>query len=310
MKYSKISGIETVLSQLTLGTWVFSGSTWGGAEENDCISAVHAALDYGINVIDTAPIYGYGQAETIVGKALKGRREKVFLATKCGLTGQGKAIRNNLKPESVQQELEASLQRLQTDYVDLYQCHWPDPQTPLQQTWACLRDLQAQGKIRYIGVSNFSLSLLKDVVGLNPTSHFLQSPLSLLERGLTEEILPFCVKNNISVLAYGPLGGGILSGKYAEPRQFAKDDARSFFYKYYTGERFDHVRGFLDKVGALGHPLNQVAINWVRRQNGVASVLVGCRTPAQVAENAAALDWDLSASDEEFLGNALKEFGL
>jgi len=310
MKYSTVDGIETKLSQITLGTWVFSGDTWGGTDEHESLEAVHAALDSGINVIDTAPVYGFGRAETIVGKALRGKRDRVFLATKCGLRWQGKQIRVCLTPESIREEITDSLKRLQTDYVDLYQCHWPDPKTPLEETWGCLQDLAQEGKIRHIGVSNFPLDLLKQTAAFKPPACFLQSPLSLLDRGLTSEILPFCAQNTVGVLAYGPLAGGILSGKYTEPRPFAKDDARSFFYKHYTGDQFKRVRRFLDKAESLGRPLNQIAVNWIRRQNGVVSVLTGCRNPAQAAANAAALNWDMSDEDVTFLNTALTECGL
>ena len=160
MKYTKIPGYDFRLSVITLGTWVFSGDVWGGAKEQDSLAAVTAAIDCGINVIDTAPIYGDGLSEKIVGKAIKGHRDKIVLATKCGLIGKGMKIKNNLTPESINKEIDLSLSRLKTDYIDIYQCHWPDPDTPIESTMEALCKIKDSGKIRNIGVSNFNTELL------------------------------------------------------------------------------------------------------------------------------------------------------
>ena len=309
MKYTLISGTDMKFSVLTLGTWVFSGSTWGGSEEEGCIAAVHAALDQGINVIDTAPIYGYGRAETIVGKALRGRRDQAIVATKCGLRGKGKDIYNDLSVQGIRQEVSESLSRLKTDYIDLYQCHWPDPNMPIEETLSCLKQLQEEGKILHIGVSNFPLKLLKEASKIARIVT-LQSPLSLLQREIQEDILPFCQSQQIGVLTYGSLGGGILIGKYREPRSFPRDDARSFFYKYYSGQAFQQVRSFLDKMSALGRPMNELALNWARQQTGVASAIVGCRNAEQVMENVRAAEWDITDEDMAVIKAALKESGL
>jgi len=309
MKYISIAGTDLKLSVITLGTWVFSGATWGGSEEADCIAAVHAALDQGINVIDTAPIYGYGRAETLVGKALKGRRDRAIIATKCGLQGKGKHIYQDLSPENIRKEVAESLSRLQTDYIDIYQCHWPDPKTPIEETMTCLMQLQKDRKIRHIGVSNFPLGLLQDALRITRIVT-LQSSLSLLQRDLQKEILPFCKSQKIGVLTYGSLGGGILTGKYREPKAFPRDDARNFFYQYYSGEPFRKVRAFLDKMEMLGRPLNELALNWTRQQNGVVSTIAGCRNARQVTENTKAAEWDISDEDMAAIGAALEEFGL
>ena len=301
MQYTTFPKTDLKISKIALGTWVFSGGgTWGQFDEQDAIAAVHAAIDCGMTFIDTAPIYGYGQAERIVGTALKGYREKVIIATKCGLLGRGKNIVNNLKPESIERELHESLERLQVDCIDIYQCHWPDPNTPVEEIMACLKKFQAQGKIKHIGVSNFDVGLMKQALTVAPV-RTLQSPLSLLNRALQKDVLPFCQQHEIGVLAYGPLAGGILSGKYKTPKTFAKSDARSFFYPYYQGERYKAVTGFLNDLAGLGRPLDQLAINWVRQQPGVAGVLVGCRNPQQVERNAAAADWDLSGEQLRFI---------
>ena len=309
MKYSKISGADIEISQIVLGTWVFSGTNWGGSKEEDCISAVHAALDHGLTTIDTAPIYGYGLAESIVGKALKGRRGQAVIATKCGLSGRGKGIYCDLRPSVILKEIDASLMRLQTDYIDIYQCHWPDENTPIEETLNCLNSLKDSGKIRHIGVSNFQKPLLEQALE-HAEIRTLQSALSMLDRELKKEILPFCRQKGIGVLSYGTLGGGILSGKYQEPRDFPKDDARSFFYKFYAGEKFPRIKEFLQKAAVLGKPLNQTALNWARQQDGVTGVIAGCRNARQVMENIEAVSWELRDDELSLIDSALQECGL
>lgn len=309
MKYTRIPAVDINVSQIILGTWVFSGTNWGGSDENDCIAAVHAAIDHGVTTIDTAPIYGYGLAETLVGKAIKGRRSQLIIATKCGLSGRGKGIHCDLKPQTILKEIDESLKRLQTDYIDIYQCHWPDPNTPLADTLKCLKSLQDLGKIRCIGVSNFNLPLLREAVAIGCVAT-LQSPLSMLDRALNQEIVPFCQQNDIGVFAYGSLGGGILTGKYEQSKVFTKDDARSFFYKFYAGEKFTQIRGFLDQLKSLKRPLNQVAINWVRQQEGVSSAIVGSRNAEQIIQNITAVDWDLSTEKLAMITRGFEEFNL
>ncbi|VAX34968.1 hypothetical protein MNBD_UNCLBAC01-709 [hydrothermal vent metagenome] len=290
MKYNKFPKTDLKVSAIGLGTWVLGGDHWGGSKELDGTNAVRAAIEQGINFIDTAPIYGFGRAEHIVGKAIKGKRDSVIVATKCGLSWKGKQVWHDLKPETIKKELEASLQRLDVEHIDLYQCHWPDPQTPLESTMETLKKLQEQGKIRYIGVSNFDLTLLKKAVSLADIVT-LQRQYSILEREVEKEILPYCHKNQIGFLAYGVLGGGILTGKYHDQPQWQKSDARNFFYKHYTEEGFKKAREVLEDLKKGARPLNQTALNWVRKKHGVTSVLAGCRNVKQVLENIEAMKW-------------------
>jgi len=296
MKYKNIPHTDLNVSTIALGTWVLGGQFWGGCKGAEGVDAIQSCLDCGVNLIDTAPVYGNGQSEEIVGKAIAGRRDHVILATKCGLITQGKNITNNLKATSITEEVEKSLRRLKVDMIDLYQCHWPDPQTPLEETMDALNQLKQSGKIRYIGVSNFDLKLFKDVLGLadivSTQNHF-----SILERTIEEELLSYCDDNQISVLTYGALGGGVLTGKYEQPPSFKGQDARSFFYKYYEGEAYQRVDSLISELKAMGKPLNQIAINWVRQKRGVTSVLVGCRNAKQVQDNMQAANWELT--DEE-----------
>ncbi|MBU1996913.1 MAG: aldo/keto reductase, partial [Candidatus Omnitrophica bacterium] len=278
MQYFNIKNTDLSISSLALGTWVFGGDCWGGVKEQDCIDTVSAAIDLGINLIDTAPIYGYGASESIVGKAIKGRRDKVVIATKCGLIGIGAHIKHNLDPESIRTEIEESLKRLKIDFIDIYQCHWPDQNTPIEETLGFLCKLQQEGKIKYIGVSNFDDKLLQRACDFTKIVT-LQNQYSLLEREIEDKVLPVCRDLNVGVLTYGPLTGGILSGKYKTEPNFKPGDSRSFFYKCYKGEEFNKTKKKIDELEKFKRPLNQLAVNWVRQQAGIASVITGARNP-------------------------------
>ncbi len=301
MKYNKFQNTDLKVSAIGLGTWVFGGEFWGGAKEEGCVDVVGVAIDQGVNFIDTAPFYGFGKAENIVGKAIKNKRDKVILATKCGLIRKGKEIIHNLKADSIRTEIEGSLKRLQVEYIDLYQCHWPDPNTSIIETMDVLNQLKEEGKIRYVGVSNFGLDLLEKVTGLADVIS-LQNQYSLLERGLENGTISYCRDEKIGVIAYGALGGGILSGKYVEPPVWKGADARNFFYKYYKEEKFRKVQEILLELEKILRPLNQIALNWVRQQEQVIVTLVGCRNVKQVLENAEAMSWDLSEDELRRIG--------
>lgn len=292
------------VSSVALGTWVFAADCWGGADRRHCISAVCTALKNDINLIDTAPVYGHGRAEEIIGEALKDRRENVFIATKCGLPVRHGKIIHDLSPQSVVQEVDASLKRLQRDVIDLMQCHWPDPNTSIEETMNALRRLQEDQKIRYIGVSNFDVDLIKRAQKEASIVSY-QGQYSLLHREMERDILPYCRENSIAVLAYGALGGGILTGKYHEPPVLPKSDVRQFFYTHYQGKRFSEIKQALDELRSWGKPLPQVAINWVRQQPGVTSVLVGARNREQVETNAAAGSWILDQHQLAELDNMI-----
>jgi len=296
MQYNQISNTDLSVSAIGLGTWVFGGELWGGSKEDDCLQAVDAALDSGINLIDTAPIYGQGKSEEIIGKAIKGKRDGVIIATKCGLASKGGQIVHNLTAQSISDEVDQSLKRLRIDYIDLYQCHWPDPNTPLEETFEALQKLKSNEKIRYIGVSNFDLDLLKRSKELADVIT-LQSEYSLLQGSLEKEIIPYCLEAEIGILSYGTLGGGILSGKYKQEPKFKGADARNFFYKNYKGERFEKVKNFVTMLETLNRPTNETALNWVRQQKSVVSTLVGCRNADQVFRNVKAADWTLTEEE-------------
>ncbi len=297
MRYVKFPGTEQKVSVLGLGTWVFGGENWGGADDAACVGAVHAALDLGVNFIDTAPFYTDGKAEKLIGQAIKGRREQVFIATKCGLIRENGRIKHDLSPASVLKEADLSLERLGCDVIDLYMCHWPDPATPVEMTMDALLRLRNAKKIRHIGVSNFDLALLKKACRLAPVAT-LQVQYSLLERGIEDGLLLFCRENGIGLIAYGAMGGGVLTGKYQLKKpSFNKRDARKMFYTFYEKQRLEKVEGFIDELKKFDRPLNQLALNWVRQQPGVMTVLAGCRDVRQVRENAGAVTWDISSEE-------------
>jgi len=299
MKYKNIPNTDLEVSVICLGTWVFGGDSWSGADENDCLAAIDAAADCGVNFIDTAPMYSGGQSEEIIGKAISQRRDQWIIATKCGPQKHGEKIINDLSPRSIAKQLDNSLRRLKTDHIDLYQCHWPDDNTPIEETLEYLNKAKQLGKIRHIGVSNFGADLLDKAVQSADIAT-LQSHYSLLERSLDEEIIPCCLKNRIGLLAYGPLGGGILTGKYKDPKKFQDTDARQFFYKFYD-KRFNEVQKVLERLTAIDQPLNQIALNWVRQKECAVSALVGCRNVEQVEANAGAADWELSEEEIDLI---------
>ncbi len=296
MEYKRIPQMDFEMSALSLGTWVYGGDGWGETSDKESQDAIRTALDMGVNTIDTAPVYGQGRAETLVGEAVKKQRHRCFLATKCGLVMQGKKIALNLKGPSVRAELEHSLRRLQTDYIDLYQCHWPDPRTPVEETMHTLNALKQEGKIRYIGISNFPLPLLQESLSYAAVMS-VQNQYSLLDRRIEEGLLPFCRQQQLAVLTYGSLAGGILTGKYQVPPDFQKSDVRRFFYRYYEGRTFERICSLMNSYQDLKRPWNEIALNWARQQKGVTSVIVGCRSPRQVRENIKSLSWDLSEDE-------------
>lgn len=292
------SGI--LVSPVGIGTWAMGGVHWGEADNALSVAAIRAALDAGVTLVDTAPAYGWGRAEEIVGKAIRGRRDGIVIATKCGLKPAGTRVLFDLRPAEIRKELEASLRRLGLETIDLYQCHWPDLETPLEETMAELIKMRDEGKIRAIGVSNFDPPLLARALA-TASVVCLQPPYSLLDRGIEAETLPFCRARNLGVISYGTLGSGILTGKYVSSPRFPEADCRSFFYPFYREPHWGRAQALLAEMRAVaagrGRPVAQVAVNWVRQQEGITAALVGARTPAQAVENAGALDWELSAGE-------------
>lgn len=310
MEYVRLNNAEDEISAVTLGTWAIGGSHWGQYDEANAILAIEAALDNGINAIDTAPVYGDGHAEELVGKAIRGRRDKVFLATKCGLNIYARTYERDLSPSYIETDLNGSLKRLGTDHIDLYQCHWPDPKTPVEETMEALMRFRQQGKIRHIGVSNFSASELREALRAVPLFS-LQPHYSLLERSCEKDLLPVCVGNDMNVIPYGCLGAGMLTGKYKECPKFTKGDARSFFYRFFKPKYWPGVRALIDVVEEIAVQKDvrpgAVALSWLLARPGVKSVIVGARSALQATENIADVPIVLSEDDLRMLEERSRE---
>lgn len=285
-----------------LGGWAFGGGLdWGITDEQDVVNTVSAALDTGINWVDTAPIYG--ASETLLGRALKGRRQQVLLASKCGLIKNGSWTDHDLSPQTIIRQLETSLACLQTDYLDLYQIHYLDPKIPLESALETLTKLQEQGKIRYIGVCNFSADDLRQVCGKFPLAS-VQNEYSLLHPQKGKSVFSVCRKWGIGFIGYGTLCGGILSGKYKKAPNFRRADARNYFYKCYRGSAFEEANKTVLRVKnvaqELGVPPGAVAGAWALA-TGATSVLLGARKPEQVRQNVLGAEVLLSAQQLLYL---------
>ncbi|MBI3581513.1 MAG: aldo/keto reductase [Nitrospinae bacterium] len=277
----------TRVSAVAYGSWQIGGAPfWKNKGDDSALESIEAALEAGINLFDTAPVYGFGHSETLLGRALRKHRDKVVIATKCGLlwNADGKMYRC-LKPESIRREAEASLKRLSADFIDLYQIHWPSPDDPVEPAMEALAGLKEAGKIRMIGVSNFDLPLLKRAMGVVRVDS-LQPKYNLIERDAEKELLPFCAENKIGVLAYSPLASGLLTGKYDRTHKF--DDWRSgamgVFKKELIGGAFDKVEELKRKAAQLGVPLAHMALRWVLANKSVTAAIVGVKEAAQLRE--------------------------
>ncbi len=323
MRYRALgqSGIEA--SVVAFGAWAIGGWFWGGADDAQSIGAIHRCLDLGINFIDTAPIYGKGRSEEVVGKAIKGRRDEVVLATKCGLVWwdpskgnhfddvEGDPLHRYLGPETIRYEIEQSLRRLQTDYIDLYQTHWQDPTTPIAETMGTLLELKQEGKIRAIGVSNATIEDMDEYRKAGPVDTD-QERYSMLARQMDDGQLAYCERENIAVLAYSPLAQGLLTGKMTPDRQLGKGDYRSEdcrFNTLFSVENRTRICAYLEEIRHIatdhGITLAQLSLAWALNRPGLTHVLAGARNAAQVEENAVAGDVVLSAAEMAVIEEAL-----
>lgn len=300
MIYRNLAGMK--VSAVAYGAWQIGGRPfWNNKGDEAAVESIEAALECGINLFDTAPVYGFGHSEKLIGRALAKHRDKVFIATKCGMLWDAEEkIYRSLKPESIRREAEASLKRLGVDYIDLYQIHWPSPDDPVEKAMETLAALKAEGKIRAIGVSNFDLPLLRRATGVVKVDS-LQPKYNLIERDAEKELLPFCGENDIGVMAYSPLASGLLSGKYDRSAKF--DDWRGntvfgVFKKEEIGGAFDKIDVLKKKAAELGMPLHHLAIRWVLANKNVTSAIVGVKDAAQLREIVKCVD--RSISPEEF----------
>jgi aryl-alcohol dehydrogenase-like predicted oxidoreductase len=294
------------ITPLGIGTWAIGGPdgnwNWGPQEDRDSIAAIHKAVDLGINWIDTAPAYGKGHSEEVVGQALKGLSKKPYVFTKNSLAwDKDRVIVNRLKAGSIRKECEDSLKRLGVEALDLWQIHWPNPEPDLEEGWAEMAKLQKAGKVRWIAVSNFSVSQMKKVQAFAPVTS-LQPPYSALRRDIEKEILPFCAKENIGVLVYSPMQAGLLSGRMTKERvqKLAESDWRRRDGNFQE-PKLSRNLALQDAFGKIasrhGHQAGVAALAWVLRGSEVTGAIVGVRNAQQVEELAPALDFRLSASE-------------
>jgi aryl-alcohol dehydrogenase-like predicted oxidoreductase len=303
------------VSRIVLGTWVAGGWAWGGADDGDSIKAILRALELGINFIDTAPVYGFGKSEQIVGKALKewGKPGSVVIATKFGLEWDEKEnIRRNSSPARIMLEVDQSLSRLGVERIDIYQDHWPDSQTPFESTMETLLKLQDMGKIRYIGLSNFSREQVESCLDAGVV-HSLQPPYNLFERAAEAELLPLCLEHGIATLVYGGLCRGLLTGKFTGEETFPRGDLRRGDPKFKPDRFKQYVKAVnaLKKIAAkYGKTSAQFALRWGLQQPGVTTVIAGARTAQQVEDNVGISGWQIDSEDlskiEDILAKNIK----
>jgi len=319
MESRKLGQSPVKISRIVFGAWAIGGWMWGGTEEKESIEAIQAGIDNGMTTIDTAAIYGMGYSEELVAKAIKGRRERVVIATKCGLrwdtdegsdpwpqqdaSGKVFTIRKNSKEQSIFYECEQSLKRLGVDVIDLYQIHWPDSQTSIEDAWNAMVKLKQQGKVRAIGVSNYDLNQLREAHAIYPVDS-IQPAYSLIRREIEEDIVPFCKQEQISILAYSPLERGLLTGKVTLDRQFSKDDHRSK-YSLFSLENRKKILSDLEKIKPIAEKyhatLAQVVLCSTLRANVVDAVIVGARNASQAIENAKASTLKLTDQECQFV---------
>ncbi|MCL4554471.1 MAG: aldo/keto reductase [Actinobacteria bacterium] len=291
------------VSAVGFGAWAAGGVWWGEVEDREAMAAMQRAFDLGVTLFDTAPAYGFGHSEELLGRALGPHRSELIIATKFGLDwSAGRRIgelRRDASRQRILQEIDDSLRRLKTDYIDLYQQHWPDPSTPLEETMTTLLELQQAGKVRHIGVSNFDVPLLEEALRYAPIAS-LQPPYSLLRRDVEAEILPFCQQNGIGVLVYGPLQHGLLTGKFTPEHVFAEDDFRAMRPEFQGEQYLRNLRivDMLEPIAAAhGVTVAQLAIAWTLMHPAVSCALVGAKRPSQVEENVGGAGWRLTEDE-------------
>ena len=310
MKLTDVPGTSLKLSPVAIGTWAIGGWMWGGTDEAESIATIRAALEHGINIIDTAPVYGFGRSEEIVGKAIAESRLRsdVVIATKTGLQWEGGRVSRNASRNRIMREVEDSLRRLQTDYIDVYQVHWPDPLITIEETADAMHQLFAQGKIRAIGVSNFSVVQMERFRRVAPL-HVLQPPYNLFERGIEADLLPYCRENNIATLGYGALCRGLLSGRMRADTVFDGDDLRRTDPKF-VAPRFAQYLAAVAKLDRLaqrfGKQVIHLAVRWMLDQ-GITTALWGARHPGQLQPVDEVTGWSLDASAKAEIDQILRE---
>ena len=296
------TGLE--VTRICFGTWQFGGD-WGSLDERDNVAAMQRALELGVNFFDTAQAYGFGASEQLVAKALGGelrsRRDEIVIATKGGLRVEGDGLVRDSSPNCLRRGVDESLAHLGIDHIDLYQVHWPDPDTPLEETAGALGELVDEGKIGHVGVSNFDVEEMRTFERGRPVES-LQPPYHLFRRDIDDDVLPYCREHDVGVLVYGPLAHGLLSGKFDRNTELSEDDWRSSS-ELFQGENFERNLDVVEELGRFaeerGHTVAQLAVAWTLARPGVHVAIVGARRPDHIEGTAPAADIELSSDDLE-----------
>lgn len=329
MEYRKLGITDLNVSVVTFGAWAAGGMMWGGTNHKASVDAMRASYDLGVTTFDTAPVYGMGYSEQLVGEAIRDiPRDKVQILTKFGLSwdsnlgeyyfdtvsNEGKPVRifRNARKEAIIKECEASLKNLGTDYIDLYQIHWSDPTTPVSESMEAVAKLIEQGKVRYAGVCNYSLELMKEASAYVPIVSE-QVPYSMVKRGIETEIVPYCLENGLSILAYSPLQRGLLTGKMHPGHTFEPNDSR-IGQVWYKSENLKLINAFLKKMEPLAKEKNasigQLVIRWTLEQPGITVALVGARNVEQAVQNAGAAQIQLNSDELASISSELQKLIL
>lgn len=313
MRYKELGNTGEKISALTIGTWAIGGVGWGDINKSDSIKAIHAMLDHGVNSIDTAPGYNFGESERIVGEAIKGRRDKVFVTTKTGVYNTKEIpFVKDCRRDSVIRLCDDSLKNLQTDYIDLMLIHWPDIEynTPFEETMGALNDLKKEGKIKYIGLSNFNQEQIEDISRYGQIVA-LEPPYSMVNRE-QEDLMKWVASKGMANMTYGSLGAGILTGAIRELPNFAPDDTRLSFYDFFKEPKFSKVMKLLrvlDEIAAdHSAPVAQVAVNWNAQKDFVTTSLCGVRNAKEAVENCEGFEWSLTEEEMNMIDKAIDTY--
>jgi len=305
MEYRMLGDSGLKVSVIGFGAWGIGGAPfWNNEGDTNSARAIIKSYELGINFFDTAPVYGFGHSEELLGKTLKPFRDDVIYATKCGLRWKNKslgAITKNATRKSILEEIDLSLKRLNTDYIDLYQVHWPDIETSQGETMETLLEIQQQGKIKAIGVSNYSVEQIRDIMKHGKIVS-LQPDYSLLNRSIEKDILPYCKENQVGIIAYSPLASGLLTGKYGKDAKFSDWRGKGII-GCFSGTQFEKnmekVERLKNIAESIGKTCTQMAINWIVSQPQLTTALLGVKNEKQMEENISALDWKLDVKHQE-----------
>jgi aryl-alcohol dehydrogenase-like predicted oxidoreductase len=315
MQTRQLGTTDMRLTTVGLGTWALGGPWqygWGPQDDDEAVAAIREALDAGINWIDTAPAYGLGHSEELVGRVLRRTPHEPYIATKCGILWNEKKEKVvHLKRDSIRRECHDSLRRLGVETIDLYQMHWPDPDPDIEEAWEEMARLKDEGKVRYLGASNFNVQQMERVARIHPMAS-LQPPYSMLNRAVERELLGYCAQHGLGVVAYSPMQRGLLTGKFSHERlaALAPDDHRvrspEFQEPQFTAtlELVEQLKRIAERNGRT---VAQLAVSWVLRRAEVTAAIVGARRPGQIAETAPAADWNLSQEEIEEIETLLAE---